>query len=140
MKWLTLVLLIVSVLVNAPEVISIEALQDSLSKQMELYPQEKIYLHTDRTMYVPGEKIWFKAYIVDAFSHQFPTNSRYAYIELINASDSLIHRVMVPEDSNGLFHGNLFLSEFIPEGDYTLMAYTRYMMENQGDDNFFNKH
>ena len=65
-------------------------------------------------------------------------NSRYAYIELINASDSLIQRVMVAEDSNGMFHGNLFLAELIPEGDYTLRAYTRYM-ENLGDDFFFKK-
>ena len=73
MKWLTSILLIVSILVEAQDGISIEAIQDSLSKQLALYPQEKIHLHTDRTMYVPGEKIWFKAYVVDAFTHQFPT-------------------------------------------------------------------
>jgi hypothetical protein len=115
-----------------------EAVQDSILKQLVVFPQEKIHLHTDRSMYVPGEKIWFKAYVVDAFSHQSPTLSQYVYVELINASDSLVHRVMVSIGENGLFHGYIFLSEKTPEGDYTLRAYTRYL-ENPGDDYFFRK-
>ena len=139
MKWLYLLILNLFVLsVSAQEIITPDAIQDSLYRQIELFPQEKIHLHTDRNMYIPGEKIWFKAYVVDAFSHKSPTYSQYAYIELINSSDSLLHRVMVSPDDNGLFHGNIFLSEFIPEGDYTLGAYTRYM-ENLGDDYFFKK-
>ena len=114
-------------------------MQDSIVNQLELYPQEKIYLHTDRSMYVPGELLWFKVYVVDAFSHQWPTYSQYAYIELISSSDLLIHRVMVSHDEFGLFHGHIFLSENIPEGDYTLRAYTRYMV-NMGNDYFFKKH
>jgi len=112
--------------------------QDSIFKQMELFPQEKLHLHTDRTTYVPGERIWFKAYLVDAYSHKYPTYSQYVYVELIGSSDSLVQRVMISPDENGLFHGWIFLSELIPEGDYTLRAYTRFM-ENLGDDYFFKK-
>ena len=115
-----------------------DAIRDSINNQLWIFPQEKIHLHTDRAMYVPGEKIWFKAYLVDAMSHKSQTYSRYAYIELINSSDSLMHRVIVSSDENGLFHGYIFLSDFIPEGDYTLRAYTRYM-ENPGDYYYFTK-
>ena len=118
--------------------LTLDAVQDSLSKQMMIFPQEKIHVHTDRTMYVPGEKIWFKAYIVDAFTHLTPTYSHYAYFELINSDDSLVQRVMVTSDANGLFHGNIFLAEKVPEGDYTVRAYTRYM-ENLGEDYFYKK-
>ena len=118
--------------------ISFEAVQDSIFNQLVLFPQEKIHLHTDRTMYVPGEKIWFKSYVVDATTHLSPTYSQYVYVELISSSDSLVHRVMVSDDGNGMFYGHIFLSELIPEGDYTLRAYTHYM-ENQGDDYFFSK-
>ena len=117
---------------------TIDAIQDSLVQQLVLYPQEKIHLHTDRTQYVPGEKIMFKVYVVDAFTHLSPTMSGYAYVELISSTDELIQRVMVRGDENGLFHGQIFLSEFVPEGDYTVRAYTRYM-ENMGDDYFFKK-
>lgn len=106
--------------------------------QLTLYPQEKIHVHTDRDLYVPGEKIWFKAYVVDATTHQSATLSRYVYVELIDALDTLVSRVMIRPTDEGLFHGHLFLSEQIPEGDYTLRAYTR-LMENLGDDYFFKK-
>ena len=124
--------------VFSQEIMTFDSIQDSIDNQLSLFPQEKIHLHTDRNVYVPGERIWFKAYVVDAFTHTSPTFSRYAYIELINYVDSLVHRVMVTIDENGLFYGQIFLSNFVTEGDYTLRAYTRYM-ENIGDDYFFKK-
>ncbi|MDR2233831.1 MAG: carboxypeptidase-like regulatory domain-containing protein [Tannerella sp.] len=109
----------------------------SFKEQLEHYPQEKIHLHTDRDVYVPGEKIWFKAYPTDARTHQYPTPSRYVYVELISPKDSLINRVMIhPQDS--MFFGYLPLTDMIPAGNYTLRAYTKFM-ENQGDDYFFKK-
>ncbi|MDR2233834.1 MAG: carboxypeptidase-like regulatory domain-containing protein [Tannerella sp.] len=109
----------------------------SFNQQLTLYPQEKLHLHTDRDVYVPGEKIWFKAYLVDAGTHQFPTPSRYVYVELISPEDSLINRVMIhPTDS--MFFGNLPLTDVIPAGNYTLRAYTKYM-ENHGNNYFFKK-
>jgi len=107
------------------------------NKQIDVYPQEKIHLHTDRNYYVPGEKIWFKAYIVDAATHQFPTLSQYVYVELISPADTLVSRVMIRQ-TDDMFYGHLPIAEVIPEGNYTLRAYTRFM-ENMGDDYFFKK-
>ena len=105
--------------------------------QLSIFPQEKIHLHTDRDVYVSGEKIWFKAYVVDALTHQYSTPSRYVYVELTNSMDTLVNRVMVrPVD--GIFYGHLPLIEYVPTGNYTLRAYTRHM-ENLGDDYFFKK-
>lgn len=132
------VLSVLNLLGQEPKVPSVAALEDSVRKQITLFPQEKIHLHTDRDRYVPGEKIWFKAYVTDAQTHQSPTYSRYVYVELISNSDSLITRVMVRKDENELYHGHLFLSDLIPEGIYTIRAYTRYM-EQMGDDYFFKK-
>ena len=115
-----------------------DTIQNNINKQLEIFPQERIHLHTDRDYYIPGEKIWFKAYVSDAVTHQFPTHSRYVYIELINSIDSLINRVMIRPDNEGMHHGHLFLSAMIPEGYYTLRAYTQYM-NNLGDDYFFKK-
>ena len=115
----------------------IEDVRENMTAQIETYPQEKIHLHTDRDFYVTGEKIWFKAYLTDAATYLFPTNSRYVYAELIDSCDSLINRVMIRPE-NGMYYGNLFISEIVQEGNYTLRAYTQYM-ENLGDDYFFKK-
>jgi len=107
-------------------------------KQLSVYPQEKIHLHSDRDYYVPGERIWFKAYVIDARTHVATTQSRYVYVELISPVDTLINRVMIRPTDDDQYYGHFFLSEIIPEGNYTLRAYTRYM-ENMGDDYFFKK-
>ena len=36
----------------------LQSIQDAL-------PQEKIYLHLDKTFYKPGEDVWFKLYLTD---------------------------------------------------------------------------
>ena len=111
--------------------------EENFSAQLEAFPQEKIHVHTDRDFYVPGEKIFFKAYVIDAVTHQFPTYSRYVYAELIDIRDTLVNRVMIRSENN-MFYGHLVIPEKMSEGNYTLRAYTRYM-ENLGDDNFFKK-
>ena len=116
---------------------SFRRIEENLMNQLAVYPQEKIHLHTDRDIYVPGEKIWFKAYLTDAATLRYPTGSRYVYTELIDRRDSLVSRVMI-RPTDGMFYGYLRLPERIPEGNYTLRAYTRYM-ENLGDDYFFKK-
>ena len=112
-------------------------IEEHFLAQLEAFPQEKIHVHTDRDFYVPGEKILFKAYVTDAVTHQYPTYSRYMYVELIDSRDTLVSRVMIRCENN-MFYGYLMLSQNIPEGNYTLRAYTRYM-ENLGDDYFFKK-
>ena len=114
-----------------------ERIVDFLDKQLEIFPQEKIHLHTDRNVYVPGEKIWFKAYVTDAVTHQYPTFSQYVYVELISPADTLVNRVMVLLKDD-MFYGHLPITQTISYGDYTLRAYTSYM-ENLGDDYFFKK-
>jgi len=110
---------------------------ENLIAQLEIWPQEKMHLHTDRDYYVPGEIIWFKAYVTDAVTHQYPTYSQYLYVELIDAQNTVVNRAMIRLE-NQMFHGYLFLSQIIPEGNYTLRAYTRHL-ENLGDDFFFKK-
>jgi len=114
-----------------------EHIQKNFLKQIELFPQEKLHLHIDREYYVPGERIWFKAYVVNAASNQSLIGSRYVYVDLINSSDSLVHRVKVREE-NGMFNGHIFLSDMFPEGMYTIQGYTKYMDNPEGD-YFFRK-
>ena len=111
--------------------------ESRLVKQVAVFHQEKLYLHLDRTHYIPGEKLWFKAYLVNAYSNEYPVSSRYIYVELITPADSITARVMIRPEQ-GLYYGAIPLSDELAEGTYKLRAYTRYM-ENQGVESFFNK-
>ncbi|MEL7533203.1 MAG: hypothetical protein AAFN10_17940, partial [Bacteroidota bacterium] len=67
-------------------------LPEALKKQQQENPEEKVYMQLDKDIYLPGEQIWLKLYLVDAYLHQPSFISSVAYVELINAQDSLIVR------------------------------------------------
>jgi len=106
--------------------------------QLSVFPQEKIYVQTDKGGYYPGEIVWMRVHLVDAIFMKQANASRYVYVELINPAKHLVQRVKLRPDSTGCFYGQILLDEDIGEGDYLLRAYTRYM-RNVGEDYFFTK-
>ncbi len=107
---------------------------DSLPK-FKTIPQEKIYLHFDKPYYVAGDRMWFRAYLVDANTHHADSASRAVYVELISGADSLVQRIKIPY-WRGVFAGSILLNEMLPEGNYTVRAYTNWM-RNVGEDFFY---
>ncbi|MDF9828924.1 TonB-dependent receptor plug domain-containing protein [Parabacteroides sp. PF5-6] len=122
---------------EAQHTLTHERVMEQMETQLSVYPLEKLHLHLDRTSFFQGEKIWFKAYLTDAFLLPSQSGSRYVYVELINPAGLVAERVMVRSE-NELFQGNLPLPEDLIEGNYTLRAYTRYM-KNMGEDHYFRK-
>ncbi len=110
---------------------------DRLATQAEIYPQEKIHVVTDRDMYCAGDTIWLRTFVVDAISLQNAGLSKYAYVELRNPFKEVVSRKKII-DRDGVFAGYISLPEDMPEGDYTLTAYTAFS-ENPGKDYFFRK-
>lgn len=103
------------------------------------YPQEKIFLHTDKTSYLASDTMWYRAYLVDALANVPVTNSRYIYVELRDMmADTLLTRDKIKCDSNGVFSNNMLLPASLPSGDYLLSAYTRWM-SNFDESRFFSK-
>ena len=120
------------------QVLPLDTILNRIQEQMCVYPQEKLYIHTDRSVYVAGDTAWMKAYVVDAMTHQPVYTSRYVYVELINPFNRVETRIKLRQDSLGMIHGNIALQDTLPSGNYTLRAYTRFM-ENEGKDYFFRK-
>ena len=98
---------------------------------------EKVYLHTDRTIYYSGDDVWFKAYLIDAAEMQLSGQSKNLHVELISPSSEIIFsRTVRLED--GLGNGDFRLPDNIKSGRYRIRAYTNFM-RNFGDQLFFNK-
>lgn len=115
----------------------LDSIKLNFLKQVQLYPQEKLYVQIDKPYYIVGEDIWFRAHLADAFSMLPDTTSRYIYAELIDPIDSVQMRVKVrPVD--GAYFGHMNLDEELPAGEYQLRFYTRFM-EGRGDDYFFKR-
>jgi len=98
---------------------------------------EKVYLHTDRDFYNPGDDIWFKSYVVDGLTHTPSDSSGNLHVELISPDSKIIGSRIIRLD-NGLGNGDFTLPDSLRSGKYRLRAYTNYM-RNFGDQLFFNK-
>ncbi len=97
---------------------------------------EKVYTHTDRSFYFPGETIWFKSYITNA--HQNITSlSDVVYVELISPEGNRIEKATY-HIQNGYAYGQFELDSDWVGGIYTLKAYTQWML-NYGDTSLFSK-
>jgi len=114
-----------------------QQLTTRFTKQWASFFQEKVYLHTDKPYYSAGEEIWFKAYLVNATTHEPSEKSNFVYVELIDQLDSVQYRVKLRQDSLG-FEGHIMLKPETPAGQYKLRAYT-FWMQNVASDFFFSK-
>lgn len=95
--------------------------------------QEKFFLHTNKTTYYSGEKIWFKAYVgIDLNNKPFNKTSN-LYVNFYDTNYKLIdHKMLFVE--NGTTHGELELLNTLESGTYFIEITTLW---NQ---NFKNKH
>ena len=97
----------------------------TIARYANEYGQERTYLQYDKMAYVPGETIWFKAYLMKAISPA--DDSKTFYTDWTDeAGNLLLHGVspVVDATSNGQFD--------IP-ADYTgtfihVRAYTKWML------------
>jgi hypothetical protein len=65
-----------------------------VSYQLQQDPQEKIYIHYDKTSYVTGDTVWFKAYLF-AGSKRSRAGKNF-YMELLDENGKLLNRLTAP--------------------------------------------
>ncbi len=99
--------------------------------------REKMYVHTDRQVYVSGEIIWFKAYLANAENNRPLGVSKVSYVELVNkANQPVLQGKIAMKEGSG--NGSFLLPASIASGNYILRAYTNWM-KNFSPDYFFEK-
>ncbi|MFS8615223.1 MAG: hypothetical protein FWJ85_00255 [Solitalea sp.] len=113
----------------------LQEISRSLTDWTETFPQEKVYLHTDKPYYATGDTIWFKAYVVVGARHQLSALSGALYVELIDETGNVNQERRLPLAA-GTTTGHFPLSSAIKEGNYRLRAYTQWM-RNAGPDYFY---
>ena len=98
---------------------------------------EKLYVHTDKNFYTPGEVIWFKVYAVDCIFNKPLDLSKAAYIEILDKDHKQILGGKIPLN-NGSGSGSFTILASVNSGNYLFRAYTNWM-KNNGPDFFFEK-
>lgn len=99
--------------------------------------REKVYVHTDRLYYYPGDNIWFSAYMNYRVPRMMDTLSKVLYVDLIDENRKSIQSLIL-QIKNGRAAGCFILPNKIEPGNYAMRAYTQWM-RNYGIDQFFYK-
>lgn len=91
------------------------------------YPREKIVVQLNKTTFLPGESIWFQAYLIDPKSGMPSGISNNIYAGIFDANGKLIkHKLLFAED--GIAGGNFPIDSTFIGNEFTLKMFTRWML------------
>ena len=94
--------------------------------------RERVYISTDREVYVAGDAVWLSAWCLDAGTGQVSDFSKTAYVELHSPS-GMVQTAKIALDG-GRGAGRLVLPTTLPTGNYRMFAYTRLGSSEEGFD------
>ena len=89
------------------------------------YPQEKVYVHTDKDQYIAGQSLWFSIY---AISYGTPSDiSKIVYIQLISSNGNVAAQAKLQMEK-GKAAGSLILPDSLRSDVYELRCFTAWML------------
>jgi hypothetical protein len=103
-------------------------------RQNSLY-KEKVYVHFNKSCYLPGDDIWFKAYVTDPMTGLLNIYTRTLYVELYNQKGKLVEQKILSVNS-GVADNVIKLDERELPGQYTFRVYTNWMKNFYSTDEF----
>ena len=128
---LLLTLVIGALLAFKPGNPFMDNLQERLEAYRKQYPQETIYLQTDKTFAKPGEDVWYKIQLRDAVTFKPSEISDICYVEFIDPRGNVLGtQALICKD--GAAVGDFHIDEGYPGGIYRIRAHTLWM-DNTGE-------
>lgn len=109
----------------------------SLSTFTESKIIEKVYLHTNRNDYYPGETMWIKAYLAAGPNHHPSPLSNNIYITLLDKNNKEISSTVLKSEE-GFAHASIDFEDELEPGNYTLIGFSEWM-KNYDQAYFFKK-
>ncbi|MBO4924161.1 MAG: hypothetical protein J5382_08560, partial [Bacteroidales bacterium] len=93
---------------------------------------ERVYVSTDRDVYVAGDEVFLSAFCFDMNTGKLSGFSRTAYLEVVSPDGPVQTAKLALEGGRG--GGVIRLHNTIPTGNYQLVAYTAQCFNEEGYD------
>ncbi len=96
-----------------------------VSAYLSMGPQSRqmVYGYTDRPVYRPGQKVFFKGIVRDSTPGGYQTTAgKQVTVEVRDPNDTLIYRANKTTDKFGCYDGQLVLNSETASGNYNIMA------------------
>ncbi|MCH2034556.1 MAG: hypothetical protein MK202_13680 [Tenacibaculum sp.] len=96
------------------------------------------FLHLNKTSFLQGEEIWFKAYIQEQNSQKLHPTTTNLYVTLFNEDTSLKEQKLV-HIKDGVGHGSFLLDSTFTGRNYYIKASTKWMKNFSEDNAYYQK-
>jgi hypothetical protein len=106
--------------------LSAQVLDSILAVYGTKYQQERTYLHYDKAAYVPGESIWFKAYVMEGM--YATEGSKTLYVDWVDEKGSLLYHTSSPIVDGGITNGQFDVPATYKSNFIHVRAYTKWML------------
>lgn len=93
---------------------------------------ERVYISTDKDVYVSGDELFLSAFCLDMYSGKLSGTSRTAYVEIVSPEGPVQTAKLALEGGRG--GGAIRLLNTIPTGNYQIVAYTAQCFNEEGYD------
>jgi hypothetical protein len=103
---------------------------DQFKEVNKRIPADRVYLHVDKSLYKPGETVWFTAYVRNSADLKKSDQSDIVHVELYDPNNNMINHIrLIAKD--GASAGDFLLDENWPGGIYTIKAYTNWQKNDK---------
>ncbi len=100
-------------------------LENILLQHNNYFAPEKTYLHLDRTLFKPGEAIWFTIYVRDALTNFPSKKSDLVHVQFLAPNGNIVKELTL-FTKNGVASGDIQLNDQVLGGEYKIKAYTTW--------------
>jgi hypothetical protein len=108
-----------------PAKLNAQVIENTINLYGINFPQEKIHIHFDKEAYLPGETIWFKAYLFEEYLPSARSTNFYA--SLYDEEGKLIQQQLCPI-FNGTTDGHFQIPDSLKSRQLICRAYTTWML------------
>lgn len=97
--------------------------------------RESVFLHLNKTAFIPGEEVWFKAYVYDRKNHKPFIETTNLNVAIYDSVGEFFSQQLIYMDK-GYGSGSFKIDSTFKSGKYYLKASTNWMKNFREDDSF----
>ena len=91
--------------------------------------QEQVFVHSNSRLVFVGEYLYYSIYCLKENTGTLSDVSKIAYLKLVDENQEVVLNQKI-KLTDGKGHSNFFIPSSIPSGNYKLIAYTQWMLNN----------
>jgi hypothetical protein len=133
-KLLPLYILLFHSLLTAQSIEKNETILNAFNTYAEL-PREVVFVHVNKSVFIKGENIGFKAYVIDKDTKKRSLETKNLYCTISDDKETILKKQLIRIE-NGVGNGTIAIDSLFTTGTYTLKAYTNWMRNFSEPNNF----